>query len=183
METIVARFRETYHIRQLGDLARRKPRHKRWLQTAAAIVGPLAIIIGAAAWEGSFRAAAMVLGLVLVLGVMAMFLLLFLLLPFIAKLEFDASPEADDEVQWSFSDDSISLTNHQGTLSGLWSDFHPFEITEYGFLLSSNSGPVYLIPYDALEDFGKVDDLKAMACRNGALNQEPGFDQPFPVVP
>lgn len=170
-QTIRARFRCTYHIRQLADLAQRESRPKRWLQAAAAIIGPLAVIVGAAAWEGNIHAAAMVLGIVLFVGMIA-FSLIFLILPFLPSLQFDENPGANPEEEWSFSDEMIVLSNQQGILHRHWTDFLSFTVTRYGILLLPHAGNSHFIPNDAFETPEHIGALKAMASANSPVYKE-----------
>lgn len=166
MDRIVARYRWTYHLYALGGMLHERTRRKQRLLSYAFIIIALMVIAGATLWEGNLKVGAAVIGTVVFAGFFAFFFTFFLISPFLKKWQFNRRPDANAEIEWTFTRSEIITSTVWGSFTAPWSSYHGVTTTSYGFLVFSHPKVHYFIPNDAFETPDHIDALKILAREN-----------------
>jgi len=165
MDTIVARYRWTYHLQSLGEKLYEQSRRKERILSYGFIIS-VGVIAAAAAWEGNLKTAAALIGTLMLVGLIAaslVFIIVSFISPRLRKWQFERRPEAGADIEWTFTETEISAAAPWGTFVAPWSSYLKIIVTPYGFLFFSNPEVPSFIPNDAFETPDHVDALKALA--------------------
>lgn len=169
---IIARYQWTYHLHQLGGMLHKRTKRKQSLRNFILISIPLLIAVVVVSSRENLWVTLILFWFLTFVGLIAMLFTFVVIRPFLTKWQFERSPGANLETEWTFSPESISVTNPLGTISGDWSTFAEIHCSEYGFILNSKKEGSFFVPYDAFQTMEHIEALKGIARDHGVLHAD-----------
>lgn len=162
MKPIVAKFRWT-----ADDLKTGRKYFRRINTTRRLIFHSITILcIGYVLWDpivAGNRAAFFTIPFVIIVALIAYLITILLISPYLAKREFSKRPDANMEIEYSFSAEKIVVTSPKAKSETEWAAYSQVFSTPAGFLFLPNAQIFHFLPRRAFANDGDIEILKGLA--------------------